>query len=140
MQAFLWRVLDRPEVVERATRVPRSDHVASRAGDLFEPWDFEGNAVILARVLHDWDDGPALRILRQARRALPSGGRVFMVEMVLPEDGAGGGLCDLHLLAVTGGRERSATGYATLLDRAGFAFDGVRRLPSLPSIVVGVCK
>ncbi len=131
-------VLDRTEVVEHAACLARSDRVSFRAGDLFEPWNIEGDAVILARVLHDWDDGPALRILHQARRALPSGGRVFAVEMVLPEDGPAGGLCDLHLLAVTGGRERTASEYAALLDRAGFVNGGVRRLPGLPSIVVGV--
>ena len=133
-------VLDRPEVVERATRVPRSDRVTFQARDLFAPWDIEGEAVILARVLHDWDDGPALRLLHQARRALPSGGRVFVVEMVLPEDGSAGGLCDLHLLTATGGRERTAREYAALLDGAGYDQGGVRRLPGLPSIVTGVAK
>ena len=133
-------VLDRPEVVERASRALQSDRVSFQAGDLFEPWDIGGDAVILARVLHDWDDTPALRLLHQARRALPSGGRVFVVEMVLPEDGVAGGLCDLHLLAVTGGRERTASEYAALLDRAGFVHGGQRRLPGLCSIVVGVRK
>ena len=133
-------VLDRPEVVERATRMLRSDRVTFRAGDLFEPWDAKGDVVILARVLHDWDDAPALRLLSYARRALPYRGRLFLIEMVLPEDGAAGGLCDLHLLTVTGGRERTAAEYAALLERSGFAFEGVRRLPEVSSIVVGVRK
>ena len=57
--------------------------------------------------------------------------------MALPEDGAAGGLCDLHLLAVSGGRERTASEYAALLGRAAFVDDGVCRLPGLPSVVVG---
>ena len=133
-------VLDRPEVVERASRALQSDRVSFQAGDLFAPWDVKGDAAIFARVLHDWDDGPALRLLRQAHCALPSGGRLFVVEMVLTEDGAAGGLCDLHLLAVTGGRERTASEYVALLDRTGFVHDGLRRLPGLCSIVVGVRK
>ena len=133
-------VLDRPEVVERAVREPHGGRVTFRAVDLFGPWGIEGDAVVFARVLHDWDDAPALRLLRRAHRALPSGGRLFVVEMVLAEGGAAGGLCDLHLLVATGGRERTASDYAALLDRAGFAFDGVRRLPALPSIVVGVAR
>ena len=133
-------VLDRPEVVERAARGRQADGVTFRPADLFGPWGVECDAVILARVLHDWDDAPALRLLRHARRALPSGGRLFVVEMMLPEGGSAGGLCDLHLLAVTGGRERTVSEYAALLDQAGFAFDGVRRLPALPSIVVGVAR
>lgn len=133
-------VLDRPEVVDLAARGRHADRVTFRAGDLFEPWGIEGDAVILARVLHDWDDASALRLLHRARRALPPGGRVFVIEMVLPEDGAAGGLCDLHLLAVTGGRERTVSEYAALLDRAGFDQGGLRRLPGLPSIIVGVRK
>ena len=133
-------VLDRPEVAERAARERKADSLAFRAVDLFGPWGVDGDAVILARVLHDWDDAPALRILRHARRALPSGGRLFVVEMALPEGGSAGGLCDLHLLVATGGRERTAFEYATLLDRAGFTFDGVRRLPALPSVVVGLAR
>ena len=57
-------VLDRPEVVERATRMQQSERVIFQAGDLFARWDVEGEVVILARVLHDWDDDPALRLLR----------------------------------------------------------------------------
>lgn len=133
-------VLDRPEVVERAVQEPHGDRVTFRAVDLFGPWGVEGNAVVLARVLHDWDDILALRLLRHARRALPAGGRLFVVEMVLAEGGSAGGLCDLHLLAVNGGRERTASEYATLLDRAGFAFDGVHPLPALPAVVVALAR
>ena len=60
--------------------------------------------------------------------------------MVLVEGGSAGGLCDLHLLVATGGRERTASEYATLLDQAGFAFHGVRRLPALPAVVVGLAR
>ena len=133
-------VLDRPEVVERAARGRKAEGVTFRAVDLFSPWGVEGDVVTLARVLHDWDDASALCILRRARRALPSGGRLFVMEMMLPEGGSAGSLCDLHLLVATGGRERVVSEYATLLDRAGFAFHGVRRLPALPSIVVGVAR
>ena len=130
-------VLDRPEVAECGRK---ADGVTFQAVDLFSPWGVDGDTVILARVLHDWDDAPALRILRHARCALPSGGRLFVVEMMLPEGGSAGGLCDLHLLAVTGGRERTVSEYAALLDRAGFAFHGVRSLPNLPSVVVGLAR
>ena len=131
-------VLDRPEVVERAEHHGRDHRVTFRALDLFGSWDIEGDAVILARVLHDWDDARALRLLRHARHALRPGGRLFVVEMILPEDGSAGGLCDLHLLMATGGRERTESDYVVLFGEAGFAYDGVRRLPALPSIIVGV--
>ena len=63
-----------------------------------------------------------------------------MIEMLLPENGADGGLCDLHLLVATGGRERTLSDYAALLDTAGFTFEGVRPLPVVPSIIAGVAR
>ena len=133
-------VLDRPEVIEQAVRRQPGNRVKLRSADLFGPWGVEGDAVVLARVLHDWDNAPALRLLHRARRALPAGGRLFVVELVVPEAGAAGSLCDLHLLVVTGGRERTVAEYAALLDEAGFAVDEVRRIPTLPSIIVGVAR
>ena len=105
-------VLDRPEVVEQAARREAGNRVRLRSTDLFEPWGIEGDAVVMARVLHDWDNAPALRLLLRARRALPSGGRLFVVEMVMSENAVAGSLCDLHLLTATGGRERTAAEYA----------------------------
>ena len=133
-------VLDRPEVVGEAMAWHPGNRIRFHAADLFERWSVQGDAVVIARVLHDWDDAPALRLLHRARSALPAGGRLYVVEMALSERGAAGGLCDLHLLVANGGRERTAAEYVALLGQAGFhvASDGVRRLPRLPSVVVGV--
>ena len=133
-------VLDRPEVVERAACLQRNHRVAFEAVDLFGPWGVEGDTVVLARVLHDWDEAPALRLLHQARRALPQGGRLFVIEMVLSEDGSMGGLCDLHLMVATGGGERTASEYASLFERTGFAFEEIRQMAALPSVVVGMAR
>ena len=112
--------------------------VAFVAGDLFAPWENSADVVVLARVLHDWDDTRAAAILLRARASLVPGGRICIVEMVLREDGFAGGLCDLHLLMVTGGRERTVAEFEALLTAAGFRLDSVRHTPALPSVVVGV--
>lgn len=134
-------VLDRPEVIEQARRkyLTRKE-IELRAGDLFRPWQIDVDAVILARVLHDWDDCDVLHILRRARETLSPSGRLFVIEMVLPEDAVAGALCDLHLLMVTGGRERTAVEYARLFGEVGFDLHEVRRLPALPSVLVGVAR
>ncbi|MDI7267221.1 MAG: methyltransferase [Myxococcota bacterium] len=132
-------LLERPEVI-RQVDLPGDvrERLQTRAADLFEPWGVSGDAVVFSRVLHDWDDERARVLLRRAHAALPAGGRGFIIEMLLPEGGGFGGLCDLHLLAVTGGRERTGTEYGDLLRATGFEPHQIVRLPALPSVVVGV--
>lgn len=134
-------LLDRPEVIRQSRELLAChERVTFCGGDLFSPWNVEADAVLLARVLHDWSDADALRILRHARGALPRGGRLFVIEMIVPEDGVAGSLCDLHLLMATGGQERTAAEYADLLEQTGFTLSEVRHLPALPSVLVGVAR
>jgi SAM-dependent methyltransferase len=125
------RVGDLPVVVASSS----DDGVQQVALELLEPWPLTADVVILARVLHDWPDEVALRILHHARAALRAGGRLVVLELLRPDDGFDGALCDLHLLAVTGGRERRQSQWLNLLERAGFRVDAVIRGSSVPSLV-----
>lgn len=134
-------LLDLPEVVALAQRLgPGVSRIAYCAADMFSAWPVAADAVVLARVLHDWDDADAVRILRRARDAVDVGAPIFVVEMLLPEHGYAGSLCGLHLLMATGGRERSRAEYEHLMSAAGFDLQEVRRIPALPSILVGVAR
>jgi len=129
-------VLERPEVVAIAKTT--SSKVHWRSGSLFQPWEFQADVILLSRVLHDWDDVEAVQILTHARTGLANGGRVYIIEMLIQDENVAGSLCDLHLLMASGGRERSATHFGRLLAAAGFSLSAVRRLPALPSILVGM--
>ncbi|PIR01048.1 MAG: methyltransferase [Nitrospinae bacterium CG11_big_fil_rev_8_21_14_0_20_45_15] len=132
-------VLERPQVVAQAALMA-SPGLAWKAGDLFLPWEIAGDVVVLARVLHNWADPEAGQILQHARASLPKGGQLFLVEMLLPEAGFSGALCDLHLLVSTGGQERPESAYRKLLEENGFALTEVRRIPALPAILVGIAQ
>lgn len=132
-------VLDRPEVIEQGRReLGAASGLHWHAADVLAAWGLEADVVLLSRVLHDWDDEAARRILANARAALPAGGRVLVVEMLVPDGGAAGALCDLHLLVATGGRERTAAEFERLLRETGFELAAVRSVAALPSILVGV--
>ncbi len=134
-------LLERPEVIAQAqVQHAPHPHLTYLAKDLFADWEINADAVILARVLHDWDDADALLILQRARNALPVGGQVFVVEMLLSEEHPAGSLCDLHLLMATGGRERSLSAYASLFAQAHFQRVAVHTLKALPSVIVGVAR
>ena len=97
-------VLDRPEVLSFfASDTGADSRITRHSGDIFLPWNIKGDAVLLARVLHDWNDARAAIILRNARGALHAGGRLFVVES-LKQNTTADGLCSLNILA---GKRRS---------------------------------
>lgn len=104
--------------------------------DLLAPWPVAADVVVLARVLHDWPDEAALRILGHVRAALRGGGRLAIIELVRADEGHAGALCDLHLLAVTGGRERRRNEWLLLLERGGFHVTETIRGAAVPSLMI----
>jgi hypothetical protein len=60
---------------------------------------------MLSHIVHDWDEGRCVRVLGNCRRAMRGGGRLLLVEMVIPRgnDFHPGKFLDLVMLAVTGG-------------------------------------
>jgi hypothetical protein len=74
-------------------------------------------------VIHDFDDENALRLLRAVRAAAPTGARILLLELLLPEDPtpATALYLDVIMLTVVGGRERTQAQYEALLSSAGFA-------------------
>jgi precorrin-6B methylase 2 len=110
-------LFDREDALAMAPADPRVEIVA---GDFFESIP-SAQAYILKFVLHDWDDARSTRILRQCRNAMPAGGRVFIVEAVVPEETsrAMAKTHDVNMLVLTGGRERTLDEYRSLLSGAG---------------------
>ena len=53
-------------------------------GDFFASVPAGGDAYLLSNILHDWDDERSRRILVNCREAMAPGGRVLLVEAVLP--------------------------------------------------------
>ncbi|GAB1644396.1 methyltransferase [Krasilnikovia sp. MM14-A1259] len=99
-------------------------------GDFFEEIPPSADIHVLRHILHDWDDEAALRILRRCRESLGPDGRIVIVETLLAA-GAGAAsdqaaaLMDLYMMAVVGGRERTADQFRALLERADLAEVGM---------------
>jgi L-alanine-DL-glutamate epimerase-like enolase superfamily enzyme len=93
-----------------------------RSGSFFETAPEGADAYLLKRIIHDWDDEAALKILRNCRRAIPSDGTLLLVERVLkPRDELDfGKFLDLHMFVVLGGRERSEAEFTRLLRESSF--------------------
>ena len=86
-----------------------------------------GDTYVLKLVLHDWDDARAARILGNIRNAIIPGGRLIIIEAVMPPgDDYHAKFLDVNMLVLSdGGRERTEEEYRTLLDGAGFTLTRV---------------
>jgi O-methyltransferase domain len=98
------------------------------AGDFFHSVPAGYDAYMLKSVLHDWDDGQAVQILRQCRDALPRHGRVLVIEIVVyPGQPMGHPhlMIDLEMMVTLGGKERTEHEFAALLHSAGLTLEQV---------------
>ena len=92
----------------------------------------EADVHILSRVLHNWDDASAQRILSNCRAAMPTGGgRVLIAERVLPDRGHPwlSLAFDVHMMVMTGGVERTGSEYQAVLKHAGLRPVGESEMP-----------
>ncbi|GAA1014641.1 methyltransferase [Acrocarpospora pleiomorpha] len=117
-----------------------ADRCECVVGDFFVPDGIPaGDVYILANVIHNWNDDDSVRILSNIRAAMPSTGKILIVEIVLPDDdsphvGLDG---DMRMLALIGdGMERTRTEYQTLLEKSGLALSEIVELPAWASAVV----
>jgi hypothetical protein len=113
---------------------PRATDDAAYARCTFEGGDFfdavppGGDLYIVKKVIHDWDDARALRMLSNIRHVMQASGTLLVIEPVVP---TGNGpsftkLLDLLMLVWTaGGRERTEDEHRQLLKSAGFRVEDV---------------
>ncbi|GAA2149965.1 methyltransferase [Actinomadura napierensis] len=117
-------LFDLPEAVaepEAAITGPFSERCSIVTGSFFDEVPEGGDVYLLSRVLHNWNDADAGRILRNVRAAMRPGSRLLVFERLLPDAASEhiGALFDLVMLVVLGGRERTLHEYASLLEGAG---------------------
>jgi O-methyltransferase len=134
-------LLDLPHVTAGALRAADlADRCRVVEGDFLVSVPEGGDAYVLKHIIHDWDDERATQILRNCHLAMPSGGRLLVVDPVIPPGNAAhfGKLLDLEMLVLTPrGRERTRAEFQDLLKRSGFRLRRVVATDTHLSIVEG---
>ena len=137
-------VMDLPAMCRVAAGYLEAAGLASRIDtlplDMFrESWPEGYDAMLLSNILHDWDEATNRELAARAFQALPRGGRVFVHEILVDDDGVGplaaAALSVLLYLAVRG-RQYAAKEIASLLAAAGFVAVGVNAAHGYYSLVV----
>ena len=137
-------LFDLPAVVASANAAFAVQGLADRAtvfgGDFTrDALPTGADIVSLVRVIYDHGDERALAILRAAHRALPPGGTLLLAEPMAGAPGAprmGDAYFGMYLLAMRGGRARTAAELSALLRAAGF--EQVRERATPIPLQVGV--
>lgn len=137
-------LLDLPQVVADPAPLKEAG-VAQRCevigGDMLRGVPTGADVYLIKRVLMDWGDEQAARILRNCAGALPEDGKVLAVEMVLPpgnEPSPSKAFDILMLLNHAGARIRTEAEFGELFMAAGLRLIRVIRTPSPNSILEGV--
>lgn len=132
-------VYDLPHVCEKADiRIAASglgDRITTHPGDFFHDELPTGHdTILLSMILHDWDESTNRSLLGKCFRALPTGGRALISELLVDDDRTGpldAALMSMNMLVGTWGRNYTRGEYAGWLRDAGFKevrtipFDGI---------------
>jgi hypothetical protein len=117
-------LFDLPSVIETAKHQWAGSEVVGRCrfvgGNFLNAVPPGGDVYVLKYILHDWDDADAATILRNCRSAMPSTGRILVIDGVVPQDNTPslGKLADVNMMLVLGGRERTEREFSELFASA----------------------
>ncbi|MFR9751583.1 methyltransferase [Nocardia sp. 004] len=131
-------LFDLPDVVaavpDRLAEIGLADRCTVATGSFFDSIPEGGDAYLLKRIVHDWAEPEAERILSALRAAMHPDARLLIIEMVVPEHTAPhpSKAIDLEMLVHPGGRERTESEYREFLARHGFTL--IERVPTVASL------
>jgi acetylserotonin N-methyltransferase len=138
-------VLELPAVCDVARDYIAAGSVADRVDttsiDMFrETWPRGYDGMFFSNIFHDWNAETNTFLARRAYEALPRGGRIFLHEMLLAEDGSGPvttASFSMLMLLGTHGRQYSFSELRQILTSAGFTDVDARPTYGYYSVVSG---
>jgi len=101
-----------------------SDRVDTVSVDMFRAaWPTGYDAIFMSNIFHDWSPETNTALSASAFKALPSGGRIFLHEMLINDEGSGplsAAAFSMIMVAGTRGRQYAFAELAGFLESAGF--------------------
>lgn len=133
---------DLPQAVDKLAPI---DGLRIVAQDFFKKQVVEGATFYyLRRVMHDWPDEPAARILQQLKAAMNTDSKILIDEVVLPEMNTHwhAAMADISMGIAFGGKERTRKQWEDLVEQTGLQLEQVHtyNLSTYNSIVVLALK
>jgi len=131
-------VLDQPSYVKEAGLAARCDMIG---GNFFDSVPAGGDVYVLKRILHDWDDETAIKILKNCAAAMGKTAKILAVDAVIKpgNDPDPNKALDVGIMALLNGRERTAKDFEHIYKAAGLKLMRIipTAAPSTMSLVEG---
>ncbi|WP_405293754.1 methyltransferase [Algibacter sp. Ld11] len=105
-------------------------------GDFFMEIPQLAEAIILSRVLHDWNDEKADLIINNVYLALPENGSLYIIENCSDKIDVDLSLLSLNMLCMCESYERSSYEYIALANQSKFRFMEAKKLNELQTILI----
>ncbi|MDR2511189.1 MAG: hypothetical protein LBC89_01740 [Bacteroidales bacterium] len=125
-------LFDLPKVVENA----QVTNIQKIGGSFFEKIPQVADAIILSRVLHDWEDEKASLILKNCFAALPTGGTLYVIENCAEKINIDLSLLSLNMAVMCKSFERTFVEYKMLCEQQNFNFQEDKKLNRLQTILI----
>jgi hypothetical protein len=136
-------VFDLPEVAQmvadQVISAEHGDRIEVVGGDFFAAVP-AADLYLLKMILHDWNDEECIVILRSIRSAMAPGGRIAVIDHVMPEVPRPhpANAMDIAMLVWATGRERTLAEFSALFGAADFRFDRLTENPLGQSVIEAV--
>lgn len=125
-------LFDLPEVLRNV----ETKHITKISGSFFDRIPNAGDAIILSRVIHDWNDESAKTILNNCYSALPTGGKIYLIENCTDKTGCNFSLLSLNMCVMCDSFERTSDQYIQLFSHTGLNFHSEIKLNKLQTILI----
>ncbi|MGO5065965.1 methyltransferase [Clostridium sp. LCP25S3_F8] len=100
--------------------------------DFFKDLEVNGDIFILSRILHDWDDDDAIKILKNIQNCMEAESKLVIIEKLLPQKiekrYANLFMTDLNIWAMCGGKEREIKEFKYILSECELEISKIYRL------------
>lgn len=124
-------LFDLEKVVDLVT-IP---NIKKIGGNFFDKIPYQSDAIILSRILHDWNNEKANIVLKNCFEALPSNGILYVIENCTDKIKIDLSLLSLNMSAICESYERTSTQYISLCEVVGFHLDNETTLNDLQTIL-----
>lgn len=131
------QVINSPNILSQASLENRYKGIA---GNFFDSVPAGADVYILKRILHDWNDEDAIRILTKVRAALKPHERIAVVDAII-KPGSGSDpnkYMDVGIMTLLSGRERTAKDFEALFKAANLKL--LRFIPTPPPSNISIIE